>query len=91
MDDCLDMLSGMKYFSTLNLAIGYWQVAISPESKEQTAFIIHEVLYKFDVMPFGLCNTPATFQRLMGKVLSRLIPKKCMLYIDDILVMGHTF
>ena len=90
-DDCLDMLSGMKYFSTLDLASGYWQVAMSPESKEKTAFITHEGLYKFDVMPFGLYNAPATFQRLMGKVLSRLFPKKYMVYLDDILVMRCTF
>ena len=90
-DDCLDMLSGMKYFSTLDLASGYWQVAMSPESKEKTAFITHEGLYEFCVMPFGLCNVPATFQRLMGRVLSGLIPKKCMVYLDDILVVGRTF
>ena len=85
------MLSGMKYFSTLDLASGYWQVAMSPESKEKTAFISHEGLYEFCVMPFGLCNAPATFQRLMGRVLSGMIPKKCMVYLDDILVVGRTF
>ena len=42
-------------------------------------------------MPFGLCSAPATYQRLMGKMLSRLIPKKCMVYPDDVLVMGRTF
>ena len=52
-DDCLDILSGMKYFSTLDLASGYWHVAMSPESKEKTAFITHEGLYKFDVIPLG--------------------------------------
>ena len=85
------MLSGMKYFSTLDLASGYWQVAMSPESKEKTAFISHEGLYEFCVMPFRLCNAPATFQRLMGRVLSGMIPKKCMVYLDDILVVGRTF
>ena len=85
------MLSGIRYFSTLDLASGYWQVAMSPESQEKTAFITHEGLYEFCVMPFGLCNAPATFQRLMGRVLSGLIPKKCMVYLDDILVIGRTF
>ena len=83
--------SGMKCFITLDLASEYLQVAMSPESKEKTARITHDGLYRFDVMRFGWCNALATFQRLMGKVLSRLIPKKCMVYLDDILVMGCTF
>ena len=91
LDDCLDMLSGMKYFSTLDLASRYWQVAMSPETKKITAFITHEELYEFNVMPFGLCSAPVTFQRLMGKVLRRFIPKRCMVYFDKMLVMGHTF
>lgn len=91
MDDCLDMLSGMKYFSTLDMASGYWQVAMSPESKEKTAFITHEGLYEFCMMPFRLSNAPATFQRLMGSVLSGLIPRKCIVYLDDVLVVGRTF
>ena len=91
MDDCLDMLSGMKYFSTLDLTSGYWRVAMSPDSQEKTALITHEGLYEFCVMPFGLCNAPATFQRLMGRVPSGLIPKKCMVYLDDILVIGRSF
>ena len=78
------MLSGMKYFSTLDLASGYWQVAMSPGSQEKMAFITHEGLYEFCVMPFGLCNAPATFQRLMGRVLIGLIPKKRMVYLDEI-------
>ena len=64
---------------------------MAPESQEKTAFITHEGLYEFCVMPFGLCNAPATFQWLMGRVLSGLIPKKCMVYLDDILVVGRTF
>ena len=90
-DDCLDMLSEMKYFSTLDMASGYWQVAMSPESQEKTAFITHKGLYEFCMMPFGLSNAPATFQRLMGRVLSGLVPKKCMVYLDDVLVIGRIF
>ena len=89
-DDSLVLLSKTKYFSTLDLASGYWQVAMDEESREKTAFVTHSGLYEFVVMPFGLCNAPATFQRLMETVLADLIRDKCIVYIDDILVMGET-
>ena len=73
--------------TTLDLAFGYWQVKMHPDSQEKTA----SGLYEFTVMPFGLCNSPATFQRLMEEVLSGLIPESSMVYIDDIVVTGHTF
>ena len=90
-DDTLDILSNAKYFSTLDLASGYWQVKMDPASREKTAFVTHAGLYEFLVMPFGLCNAPATFQRLMETVLTGLIRKVCVDYIDDILVVGRTF
>ena len=64
---------------------------MAPEAVEKTAFITHSGLYEFVVMPFGLCNTPATFQRLMETVLAGLNRVVCLDYIDDILVMGETF
>ena len=90
-DDSLDVLSGMKYFSTLDLATGYWQVGMSSDSKEKIAFITHEGLYEFSVMPFGLCNAPATFQRCMEVTLHSLARSKCVVYLNDILVMGKSF
>ena len=90
-DDCLDLLLGHIYFSTLDLVSGYWQVAMAEGSQEKTAFVTHNGLYEFAVMPFGLCNTPATFQRLMGRVLKGLVNDKCMVYLDDMLVMGRSF
>lgn len=89
-DDALDQLSAMKYFSTLDLASGYWQVKMGEESREKTAFTTPGRLFEFIVMPFGLCNAPATFQRLMESILEGLIGKACMVYLDDILVFGQT-
>ena len=73
------MFAKSKYFSTLDLASGYWQVSMSPESVEKTAFATHSGLYKFVVMPFGLCNIPATFQRLIETVLAGLARDACMI------------
>ena len=67
-DDTLDMLAGKRWFSKLDLASGYWQVSLSPEARCKTAFATHSGLFQFKVMPFGLCNAPATFERLMDQV-----------------------
>ena len=90
-DDQLDLLSHSRYFTPLDLATGYWQASMTPESQEKTAFITHSGLYEFTVMPFGLCNAPVTFQRLMETVLAGLVRTSCIVYIDDILVVGEMF
>ena len=59
-DDTLDTLSGSKWFSTLDLISGYWQVEVDEKDREKTAFCMPEGLFEFKVMPFGLCNAPAT-------------------------------
>ena len=87
-DDTLDTLAGSKIFSTLDLKSGYWQVDLDPKDKEKTAFTIGTGLWQFTVMPFGLCNAPATFERLMETVLAGLSWKTCLVYLDDIIVVG---
>ena len=62
-DDSLCLLGNQQWFSTMDLASGYWQVAMSPEAKRKAAFVTSEGLFQFGVMPFGLCNAPATFER----------------------------
>ena len=90
-DDTLDTLGDAKWFSTLDLISGYWQVEMSKEAQEKTAFSTPEGLFEFKVLPFGLCNAPATFQRLMDLVLSGLQWSACLVYMDDIIVYGSTF
>ena len=85
-----DTLAGSKLFSTLDLATGYWQVEVANEDKNKTAFSTPEGLYQFAVMPFALCIAPATFQRLMDKVLSRLKWYSCLVYICNELVKPIT-
>lgn len=89
--DCLDALQGAQWFSTLDCASGYWQVEMDAESKPKTAFSTPQGLYQFRVMPFGLTNAPATFERLMELVLRGLQWKRCLLYLDDVIVVGKSF
>jgi hypothetical protein len=89
-DDTLDILTGARHFTTLDMGSGYWQVAMDPTAKEKTAFTTYSGLYEFCRMPFGLVNAPATFQRLMELVLSGLACNSCLVYLDDVLVVGAT-
>ena len=90
-DDTLDMLAGKQWFSTLDLASGYWQVSLSQEARVKMVFATHSGLFQFRVMPFGLCNAPATFERLMDRVLQGLRWSRCLVYLDDIISFGSTF
>ena len=89
-NDVLDTLAGSKLFSTLDLISSYWQVGLHQDDKEKTAFCTSEGLYEFNVMPFGLCNGPATFQRLMDLLLAGIQWNSCLVYLDDIIVLGKT-
>lgn len=85
-DTMLQSLRGKKWFSTLDLASGYWQISLSQEAKEKSAFTTTEGLYQFRVLPFGLASSPAVFQRLMHVVLGPLLGEEIFCYLDDILV-----
>ena len=90
-DETLDTFAGSRWFSTFDLISGYWQVEVSEADKEKTAFCTPDGLFQFNVMPFGLCNAPATFQRLMNAVLGGLQWDRCLVYLDDIIVLGRSF
>ena len=90
-DETLDTLAGSKLYTTLDLKTGYWQVEVENEDRAKTEFSTPDRLYEFKVMPFGLCNAPATFQRLMDRVLHGLKWYSCLVYIDDIVVVGANF
>lgn len=90
--ETLDLMAGAGWFSTIDLQSGYWQVAMDPQDKEKTAFVTGQGgLWQFKVMPFGLSNTPATFERMMETVLQGLTGKICLVYLDDVIVFGKTF
>ena len=74
-DDLLDQLGKTKFFTTLDLASGFWQVQVHPDSRAKTTFVTPQGLHEFRVIPFGLTNTPAVAQRLMQKLLMDLNPK----------------
>ncbi|KAL5491297.1 hypothetical protein EMCRGX_G016559 [Ephydatia muelleri] len=89
-DETLDVLGSARWFSCLDLTSGYWQVEVAPEDREKTAFVTPYGLFQFRVMPFGLTNAPATFQRLMERVLAGLHWTTCLIYLDDILIFSAT-
>ena len=89
-DELLDCLNGGQYFCTLDFASGYWQIAMNPDDVEKTAFITHCGLFEWIIMPFGLCNAPATFCRLMENVMSDIVWQKCLVYLDDVIAFGRT-
>ncbi|XP_041102688.1 uncharacterized protein LOC121313985 [Polyodon spathula] len=89
-DELLDRLGKARFLSTLDLTKGYWQIPLTPSSKEKTAFATPDGLFHFKTMPFGLHGAPATFQRLMDKV---LCPhhQYAAAYIDDVVIFSSTW
>ena len=86
--DCVDQIGEAKFISKLDLLKGYWQVPLSPKAKKVYSFVTNAGLYSFDVLPFGCKNAPASFQRLMNKVVHGIPGVAC--YLDDIIVYSDT-
>ena len=79
-------MSGAGWFSTIDMPSAYHQVYVAPKDMDKTAFICPRGVYRYRTMPFGLCNSGATFQRLMDLVMSGLHLDICLVYLDDIVV-----
>ena len=88
-DDCIDKVGKAKYVTKFDLLKGFWQVPLTERAKEVSAFVTPEGLYQYKVMPFGMKNSPATFQRLMNSVLAGL--DNCDAYIDDAIIPSDDF
>ena len=90
-EDSLHLLVGSKYFTKLDLKAGYWQVELKEEDKAKTAFQVGNLgFYECNRMPFGLCNAPATFQRLMERAMGDINLRDCLIYLDDIIIFSDT-
>ena len=81
---------GKKWFSVIDLKDGYFQILLKEEDRHKTAFLFMNKLYQWRVMPQGFKNSPAIFQAVMERVLEGLIGVVCVVYLDDILVLGET-
>ncbi|XP_065325766.1 uncharacterized protein LOC135932296 [Pelmatolapia mariae] len=89
-EESLDALTGARWFSTMDLASGYNQVPVTEEDRPKTAFCTPFGLFEWNRMPFGLCNAPSTFQRLMQRLFGDQQCQSLLLYLDDIVIFSST-
>lgn len=90
-EDAIDALNGAKWFTTIDLASGYFQIALDEKSQEKTAFVTYDGQYEYTRMSFGLVNAPSTFQRCMDTVLAGLKWKCVQIYLDDAIIASSNF
>src|SRR6266498_1239963 len=86
----LALFHGVKWLTVLDLTSAYWQILLTKRSRKYIAFLTTYGLYQFKVIPFGLVNASATFQRLMNNVLRDYLRKFCLVYLDDIIIYSKS-
>src|SRR3954469_10315966 len=91
-DDILDLLRpSAKWLSVLDMFSGFFQIGLTPRAQERTSFVTAHEQYEYLRMPFGLCNAPASFQRMMNEVFKDMIGTNLLVYIDDVTIYTDTF
>ena len=91
MQETMESMVGGRFFSTMDLKSGFWQVKMAKDSQQYTAFTVDSMgVYEFLRMPYGLCNAPVTFQRLMQNCLGKLNLTYALIYLDDVIVFSCT-
>lgn len=91
MEDDIDSLGEAKIFTILDANCGYWQVPIHASGKDKTTFTFQSGTYQFKRMPFGQINAPNTFQRTLDILISGLRRNKCLVNIDDVIILNKSF
>jgi hypothetical protein len=89
-EETTSTLYGSKYFSILDCYSGFWQLSIKEEHRELTGFTVPSGHFEFNHLPFGLSNSPTSFQRLMDTVLKNLVGSECWIFIDDVVVFSRS-
>jgi len=91
-EEILNCLAGSEYFTVLDMKSGYYQIEIEEEHKARTAFTVGPLgFYEYNRLPFGLTNSPATYQRVMEDILGDLHMKACLIYLDDVIIFSRTY
>lgn len=88
-DDCIDRIGSAAYVSKLDLLKGYWQVPLTSRASDISAFVTPDNFLQYTVMPFGMRNAPATFQRLVNTVFADV--PNCTAYLDDVVIHSSTW
>ena len=92
-DDIFDSIghSKAKYFSSMDMASGFWQIPLDPETKHKTGIITHHGVWNWNKLPFGLMSAPTAFQKTMATIFRDLNWKQVLIYVDDILLISASF